>query len=257
MKYIIFTCFFWISLVQANEFFDRFDELKVENWEVLCCLGEKALEENLLPEEAAQIHARLASSYFYLGNYDAMKKHAIACQSIALDQSSQLYLIHSLYLLSAYYRGQKEFQEAQSTIEKALQLITDEIPPCLKAKVFFNAGAALADNPNGNPHQALTYYEKALALLDSNSNDAYRTQIRIAKTYLLVGQNSQAWQILLPLFEETLEPKTNVHLLYVTAQLHLLEGNRQAALRLIQQALPLAEQLQMNVDIGRLKNLID
>lgn len=255
MKWIISLFLFWTIFIQAHEFFDRFDQLKVENWEELCRVGEKALEEDLLPEEAAQIHARLASSYFYLGDYEAMKKHTLACQSLALDHDSQPYLIRSLYLLSAYYRGQKQFLVAQSTIQEALKLLTEEIDPCLKAKVFFNAGAAWADDPNGNPHQALAYYKNALALFESHSDDAYRTQIRLAKVYLLLGQNKQAWKIIFPLLEQTLEPKTTVHLLYVSAQLHLLEGNQVEALRLIEQALPLAEQLQMKVDVERLKTL--
>ncbi|MCB1067331.1 MAG: hypothetical protein KDK56_04010, partial [Simkania sp.] len=69
MKWIISLFLFWTIFIQAHEFFDRFDQLKVENWEELCRKKEKALEEDLLPEEAAQIHARLASSYFYLGDY--------------------------------------------------------------------------------------------------------------------------------------------------------------------------------------------
>jgi len=258
MRFLYSLLLLFFTYAHANEFSTQFDQLKSQDWSLLCQLGEKALiEEKLTDLDMAQIHARLASSYFYLGEYDSMKTHIIACEKFALDLSSKQYLLRSLYLLSAYYRGKELFVEAQAAIEKALELINDGVDDCLKAKIYFNAGAAYADDPTCDPLQAISFYQKALTLFEQASSDAYRTQIRLAKSWLLLSNYEEAWTALTPLYQVDLEPRVSVHLLYVTAQLEMAQGNFDLALVRIEEALPLAKQLKMSRDIERLQQLRD
>jgi len=256
MKFLFALFIFFLTNASASEFFDQFDHLKSEEWSLVCSLGENALQDEALSAvEMAQVHARLASSYFYLGDYESMKGHAHACQSIALDASSKQYLVRSLYLLSAYYRGNLLFSDAKGVISEALELTESDIEDCLKAKVFFNAGAAYADDPDGDPYQAIEYYQKALTLLDPISDDAYRTMIRMAKGWILLEKYEQAGETLSPLFQIDLEPRTSVHLQYVSAQINIAQNKRETALKQIDEALRCAEKLKMTVDIERLNKL--
>lgn len=258
MKWLWFFFVFFLVNTSANasEFFDQFDLLKPQDWPTVCDLGEKALQDEFLSDpEKAQVHARLASSYFYLGDYESMIRHIQECRSIALDISSKKYLVRSLYLLSAYYRGNLLFKEAKATISEAIGLIESDVEDCLKAKVFFNAGAAHADDPCGNLFQAIDYYQKAINLLDSTSNDAYRTQIRMAKCWLVLKNYKEAWETLFPLFQVNLELRTYIHLQYVSAQVNVAQGEWETALTQISHALKSAEKLQMKVDIERLIKL--
>lgn len=256
MRWLWSVFIFFIASAYSGEFFDQFDRLKSQDWPVVCDLGEKALQDDSLPNlEKAQIHARLASSYFYLGDYESMVRHVQECRSIALDLSSKQYLARALYLLSAYYRGNLLFEDARATISEAIELTESDIEDCLKAKVFFNAGAAHADDPFGDVFQAIYYYQKAINLFGEASDDAYRTQIRMAKCWLVLKNYREAWDRLSPLFQVDLKPRTHVHLQYISAQVNVAQGEWETALIRISHALEKAEKLQMKVDIERLIDL--
>lgn len=256
MKYLLPIFIFLTVSLSASRFFDQFEDLKSRDWHAICALGEKDLEDESLTDlEKAQICARLASSYFYLGEYESMKGYIEACRSIALDHSSKKYFIRSLYLLSAYYRGSSLFKEAREVIDEAMELLGSDVEDYLKAKVYFNAGAAYADDPSGDPLKAIEYYQKALTLLDRSSNDAHRVQIRMAKSHLLLKQHKKAWEALLPLFQVDLQPRTSVHLQYICAQIYIAEGDFEAALVEINEALSGAEELSMAADGERLNKL--
>ena len=173
----------------ANFASESFQKNKHDQWKAIISEGNIALNNPETPlEEKAEINALLASTQFYLGNYAAMKTHINACETIALALNLNNYRIRSGYLLSAYYRIQQDFTQAKAVINQTLMYFNTETPDALKAKVYFNAGAAYADEPQGDIAKAIDFYQSSLHLLDPKTDDHHRTTIRLAKAYLLLNQ---------------------------------------------------------------------
>ncbi|MEM7175695.1 MAG: glycoside hydrolase family 3 N-terminal domain-containing protein [Chlamydiota bacterium] len=248
-------------------FFSEFSLLKErEEWEMIRELGQKALADPSLDAvETAQIHARLASNAFYLGNYKEVKVHATSCQAIAKHFSDPSLWIRSLYLLSAHSRAlgnlshdQTKFQEACKWIDQAIALLKEDSPMFLKAKVYFNAGAIFADDPNGNLDQAADYMSQAMDLFKRASckDDYIRAGIRKGKILLLQGNITDAMLLLTHLEPLIVQEKTRVHLLYVKAQILMAEGEKEEAKTVAEKAVIIAERLGMAVDKNRLEQLM-
>ena len=250
---IILALLFSISLFASHtlDFFHSFDTLKSENWKSLIDIGEKALKEKPDPK----IHARLASTYFYLGKYEEMKSHIDACFFESLDEESDELLIRSLYLLSAYHRVNKNYSCAKQVIKKALTKARAHNQLNLLSKVLFNAGAVETDDPKGKVDLAQKYYEEALSYLTPDSDDAHRVQIRLGKVYLLKKEFYKLPALLSTLSKATLTTRTRVHFYYLSAQVALAKGALQEADRWIEQGLNLAKQLEMTQDYQRFESL--
>ena len=242
---------FFLLSSSTEDFFSSFDILKFKDWEKLTTLGEKALEEKGNPK----IHARLATSYFYLGRYEEMKKHVDQCLEHSLDEESNDLLVQTLYLLSAYHRSQSSYTEARNVIEKALHKVRSLDNSVLLAKVLYNAGAAEEEDPKGNLDLAKQYFEEALTLHDPHSNDCHRVLLHLGKVHLLKNAPSVTTTILSKLSNEKLFPRTQAHFFSLSAQLALAKGNKEEATLFIDKGLALAEQLHMTTDIKRLKML--
>lgn len=225
-----------ISLFAAASltFAESFPLLREQaNWTEIVRLGEAA---------AAEIHGQLASTYFYQGDLENAKKHALLC----LEQER----VHGLYLLSAVARAEGNFSEAKRLAAEALPQSSGE----LRAKVLFNLGAACADDPEGNLQDALAAFEEALSLFQC-AEDRQRTLIRLGKVHLLLGNLLQAEQISnnLPFVSE----RTSLHAAYLSAQIQKELGRVGEARRIASAALEQALHLGAKKDAERIREFLE
>ncbi len=266
------TDFISLNFSYLNNYFSKIDSLREdEDWKQILLLGEQALldSKGSLSQKAA-IHAQLASCSFYLGDYDLCLEHAHKCQLIAEYLDDPKHLMQSLYLLSAQKRAeaslcqnpleQKElFREAKSYIYKALKHFDRCSDEHIKAKVLFNGGAAQADDPNGDLGVAVHWYREAMDIFAKLKEvDAYnRTAIRLAKLSLLLKKNDSCNRILSDIHFDSLTQKTKVHYYFVKAQYLVAIEDYPAASSLILDAIEMAAELQMKVDLDRLNDLLE
>ncbi len=253
--FIRILAFLSISLVlfgsYTSEFYDCFEQKKAKEWHSLVEIGEKALQE----QSDAKIHARLASLYFYLGKYEAMKTHIDACMIESLDAASEELVVRSLYLLSAYHRINQHYTSAQQVIQKALTKARALNQPCLLAKVLFNAGAAEADHPQGDIDLAQKYYEEALTYFSPDSDDAHRLLIRLGRIYFLKKEFYKLNPLLSNLSQANLAPRTRVHFYSLSAQVALANDAIEEGEKWIEKGLQLAKKMEMRKDYERLELL--
>lgn len=243
--------FSYLFAALNEDFYQSFEVNKEKDWEMVIKLGEKALKERSDPK----IHARLASSYFYLGRYDEMKKHIDHCLEESLDVDSEELLVRSLYLLSAYHRSQDSYEEARRVIDKALNKARKIKNNPLLAKVLFNTGAAEADDPKGNLDYAKLCYEEALTLVDPHADDTHRLLLRLGRVYLLQNSLQAASSIITQLSKENLVPRTKVHFYNLALQIAQAKNNPEEEANYYNRGITLATQLKMNRDIIRFKSL--
>lgn len=202
------------------------------NWSEIVRQGEEA---------AAEIHGQLASSYFYQGDYENAKKHALL--------SKEKEPLHSLYLLSAVARAEGDFLLAKSLALEALPFAAGE----LKAKILFNLGAACADDPEGDLAEALQCYQEALSLFECPL-DRQRTLIRLSKVFLLQGQIEEAERLIQ--FAPS-NDRIAVHAGYLKAQIKQAQGNPDEARRIASEALDQALSLGAKQDAKRIQEFLE
>jgi tetratricopeptide (TPR) repeat protein len=235
----------------TQEFEESFTTLRKNDWARVIELGHKALEEGSDPK----IHARLASSYFYLGNYQAMKKHIDLCLEESLDADSEGILIRALYLLSAYHRGQKSFGEARAVSLKALSKARQIDNNYLIIKSLFNAGAAEQDDPAGNHEQAKEYLEEAISLSNPHDIMTHRILIRLGRAYLGTNCLQGSVAIVEKLSKETLSPRNTVHFRILAARVAHTKQDKSEVTKQLDLALQEAHTLKMEKDIERIEAL--
>lgn len=249
------VCFLSLSFsllaTHTEEFYQSFATLRKNNWEKVIELGKKALEEHSDPK----IHARLASSYFYLGNYQAMKNHIDLCLEETLDADSEELLIRTLYLLSAYHRSQESYNEARSVSLKALAKARRLNNKNLIIKTLFNAGAAEQDDPQGNPDQGKKYFEEAIALADTCDLMAHRILIRLGRAYLQTNSLHGSASIVEKLSKEPLSPRNQVHYRILAARVAHAKNDKKEVASQLDQALHEASTLKMEKDIEKIQTL--
>ncbi len=196
----------------VKEYFETFTSLsREEKWNDLLNKGQKALavcREKSLKKEEAKICAQLTSTSYYQGNYDLALQYANKCHDLSKEFTDPSLFLHSLYLESAVYRAlagknqnddlqQVYYAKAVKIAEDALAIFESKKLECdlLKGKIYFNLGAAHADNPKGNLQLATKNYFLALESFEKikNIEDQVRTNIRLGKVYLLQNdyQNTQ------------------------------------------------------------------
>ncbi len=203
------------------------------DWTEIVRLGEAA---------AAEIHGQLASTYFYQGDFENAKRHALLC----LEQER----VHGLYLLSAVARAEGNFSEARRLCREALPLSSGE----LRAKVLFNLGAACADDPGGNLQEALSSFDEAITLFVC-PEDRQRTLIRLAKVHLLLGNVEQAEQISKTF--EFVSERTSLHAAYLSAQIEKALGRSDEARKIASAALEQALKLGAKKDAERIRQFLE
>ena len=250
-----------------DEFFANYDRLKQkEAWHEIIELGSKALNYNdLTSEERAKINLRLASSYYYIGDY---KNGAISADNGRIGSTNNLdSLARSYYLLSACNRAMslKTTNEKTSNypeiahefIDKALALVNNHsVRDFTRAKIYFNAGA-LAQDVDANFLDASKYYLKAMEIFAKNpdNKDAYnRTVIRYIRSQLELGNvrlaDIEAKELARTINKNT---RTGVQLLELQSKIALRQGKFQKSYQKIEQALELAQKKGMKADIERLE----
>lgn len=247
MKFLFLALILSGSLF-ASPYFYAFENLRAEEkWPEIVSLGEKHLQEGAPALETMQIHAHLASSYFYLGNYIQAESHARACYEAGCREGERPFQARGLYLLSACARARKEFEAARAIARLALPLC-DETE--LKAKVFFNLGAAIADDPECKDlSQAEEAYASALDLFQCE-NDIQRCKIRLGKVLFLTGKKEEAGQIVDSILPEIGQERVLMHALYLKAQIENRSGE---AIR----ALGIAEKLGAEKDAERIRAFLE
>mgnify|MGYP003413587208 FL=1 len=196
------------STVDASDvienYYINFDILaKSEKWQEIISQGTIALEaaKNAnRPHDEAKICAQLTSTAFYLGDYTEALMYASHCHELSKEFEDAALFIRALYLESAIYRAlasknvgeqaqQAYYLRAVEIAEEAFLIYSksDIKDINLKGKIYFNLGAAHADNPHGDLETAVNCYFIALECFNSvkANDDVIRISIRLGKVYLL------------------------------------------------------------------------
>lgn len=233
--------------------------LKREEWREIVELGEKALLENPVPSLRLSIHDQLVSTYFRLGEFEKGLAHAEQLTSLAAESGDITLRINSLYKLSATLRGAELYEQGRKAIQESLIICQGVKNAPLLARVLFNYAALEMDDPHGDLFLATTQLQQAESLFKSLDHEAdylSRTQIRLGKALLLQDNVPQARRVVEDLRTSTLEPRTQMHFLYLEAQVLLKEGSRLFAKQKAQEALALAISLGAKADQKRFEEFL-
>ncbi|GAB4238562.1 MAG: hypothetical protein Tsb0021_18280 [Chlamydiales bacterium] len=235
-----------LQLPEVFIFSSQFEQLaKREDWGMIVRLGKEALSV-ALDKDKARISAILASNAFYLGEYFEVKNYAYECITAADQCNDHILYVRGLYLCSAAERAlgadikEKEnqrnhFQEAINLTHEALKLydsfnLNEE---ALKGKIYFNLGAAHADDPEGDLLKALDSYKKAKLSFENTlekkqfskhaddsviRNDIVRTTIRIGTVQLHLEQWDELKELIAGQRKITHPLRTEMHLDYLEAK---------------------------------------
>lgn len=257
-------------------YFKNFETFsKLEKWEDIVTKGRLALEEarrqKRLPEEA-KICAQLTSTSFYQGNYSAALSYANRCHELAEEFSDPTLFIRALYLESAVHRAlagkntneelqQRSFQIAVTTANEAIQVFSKSTVENenLKGKVYFNLGAAHADNPKGDLNEAFRCYRIALGCFknENSVDDLVRTSIRLGKVHLLKKEYAYSQQVIDEVRFKITSKRLVMQADYLEAQLKLALNDFPNALKIAQCGLDQAKILGAKEDEMRLISLIE
>ncbi len=205
-------------------------------------------------DEQSQIHKILASQYFFIGEFHQVKIHTDQLKKIGLTNKDNDILIKAYYLESAFYRSQKQYKKAMQSIVDAEKLIKKNTSNYLKNKVYYNAGAALMDNPQGDHALARKYYRKILDHPEPSSEINQRARIRLAKIYIDANTPKEAAALLAPLEKLELKPRIRIHYLQALAQVQAKQGKANPSLKSLDSALKIAKLYNLKTDIERLNN---
>ncbi len=260
-KYLILFALLTVPLASEEAYFTRFEALaKAEKWEEIIAEGTAALDtavkEDRLYDEA-KICAQLTSSSFYLGDYAQALLYANRCHELSESFTDPSLYLRALYLESAVYRAQKDFDRAVEVAEGALRLYEDKEldTPQLLSKIYFNLGAAHADNPNGNLKEAVRCYSTALECAPT-PDDRIRTSIRLGKVYLIQKNFDLSQEIIDQVRPQITNDRLAMHADYFEAQLKAAMNETDAAILLANRGLARAITLGAKEDESRLKALL-
>jgi tetratricopeptide (TPR) repeat protein len=253
-------------LASEDSYFKRFETLaKEEMWEEIVAEAttelEIAVNENRLYDQA-KICAQLTSTFFYLGNYEQALVYAKHCHKLSEMFTDPSLYLRALYLESAVYRAYKEYPLAVEIAEEALRLYYAKglENPLLLGKIYFNLGAAHADNPMGNLSEAEKCYSKALEC-SPVPEDIIRITIRLGKVYLLQKNFERTQQIIDEIRPQITQERLTMHADYLEAQLKLALNDLDAAIQIAQTGLHRAQNLGAKEDESRflsfLKKILD
>ena len=254
-------------------YFKNFPALaKAEDWQQIIVQGEKALSaaratKNI--QDEAKICAQLTSSYFYQGNYSKAQTCAQRCHVLSKEFTDPSLFVRTLYLESAVQRAlagkEKDVKEQQRLYHQAVEVAKQAAgiyhekqlnDAGLKGKVFFNLGAAHADNPHGNLEEAARCYALAMESFQSSAEDLARTSIRLAKVHLLRKDYSAVQRTIDAVRHDQLPSRIAMHLEYLEAQLKLELGQFDAALKISSNGLARAKNLGAKEDELRFVELM-
>lgn len=257
------------------EFQNKFESLaKSEQWDEIITLGTIALDAAKMANrtaDEAKICAQLTSTSFYQGNYTKALEYAVRCHELSEAFENPSLFLRALYLESAVYRAlaskssdengqQSLYQKATTTAKKAADLFMERAIDNrnLKGKIYFNWGAAHADNPIGDLHQAEQCYSIALECFrgEGATDDVVRTYIRLGKVHLLQKDYTASQKIVADVRPLISSNRIAMHINYLEAQIQFALKEYTQAQHLAKEGLAIAELLGAKEDHARFSNLI-
>lgn len=258
-----------------ESYFKKFEMLtKSEKWEDIISQGTMALEvakkDNRYQDEA-RICAQLTSTAFYKGDYNQALIYASRCHELSEEFIDPSLFIRALYLESAVYRAlapkDNEEQAQQASYLRAVE-IGEEAASLyskrnveninLKGKIYFNLGAAHADNPKGDLEKAENCYSIAIECFKNTNatDDVIRTSIRLGKVHLLQRNYALSQQVLDQVRPLIASERLAMHADYLEAQLKLALNDSGNAIRIAKNGLERAKVLGAKEDELRLRSLL-
>lgn len=263
------------SIDVINSYFENFEGLsKSENWEEIISQGIIALEtarKANRSQDEAKICAQLTSTAFYLGDYTQALMHANRCRELSEEFLDSSLFLRALYLESAVYRASaakcNEKQALEASYDRAIEIGEEALSIYskkdvedinLKGKLYFNLGAAHADNPKGDLEKAADCYSVAIECFKSiiATDDIIRTSIRLGKVHLLQKNydlSQQALEEIRPLISSA---RLSMHADYLEAQLKFAVHDIENAIKVARNGLEKAKSLGAKEDKLRLKSLL-
>lgn len=260
------------DLKSLQVYLKNFESLaKDENWKEILEQGMTALEiakKHGKTKDEAKICAQLTSTSFYLGDYDLALKYANRSHELSEEFTDPSLFIRALYLESAVHRAlagktndQNFYELAVKNSEEALHVYAnkDLDDQNLKGKVYFNLGAAHADNPKGNLEKAENSYVAALSCFKNAEalDDIIRVSIRLGKVYLLQKKYDLSEKIIQEIRPELTNERISMHMDYLEAQLKVALHDFPNALKIAETGLFRAKTLGAKEDEARLLSLIE
>lgn len=259
-----------------DNYFENFEGLsKSEKWEEIISQGTIALEtakKANRSQDEATICAQLTSTAFYLGDYNQALMHANRCHELSEEFVDPSLFLRALYLESAVYRAlaaKCNEEEAQKAFYLRAVEIGEEAVSIyskrkveninLKGKIYFNLGAAHADNPKGDLTKAADCYSVAIECFKSINahDDIIRTSIRLGKVYLLQKKYDLSQKIINEVRPQISSERLAMHTDYLEAQLKFALNDSLNALRIANNGLARAKNLGAKEDELRFTSLIE
>lgn len=256
-------------------YFRNFENFsKSEKWKEIIIQGNNALEFAKTanrPEDEAKICAQLASIAFYSGEYIQVLIYTNRCTELSENFTDPSLFIRSLCLKSAVHRAfaaKKENEQAQQisylraidTAEEAGLIYSKKKVDNAKAqgRIYFNLGAAHADNPKGDLEKAMDCYLIALDCFKKANaiDDGIRIKIRLGKVYLLQKKYGLSQKIINEVRPQISSERLAMHLDYLEAQLKLATNDLENAIKIAQSGLVRAKALGAKEDELRLTRLL-
>ena len=256
-------------------YFSNFEDLcKSEKWEEIIVLGSIALEEAKKAnrrQDRAKICAQLTSTAFYLGNYFQALIYAKLCYRLSKEFDDPTLFLRALYLKSAVHRAlaakcqSEQFQEALYSRavkigEKAVSIYSRKSVNNinLQGKIYFNLGAAHADNPKGDLKKAADCYSIAIECFRNTNatDDVIRTSLRLGKIHLLQKNYDLSQQTVDEVRPFIANERLSMHADYLEAQLKFATKNIESAREIARHGLERAKILGAKEDELRLTTLL-
>lgn len=239
------------------------------------CKGQKRYEEEVI------IRSRLATTYYYMGDYTQADRHAGICLAMSEKHDNPTGVVKALYLQSAVSRAkaseskcsskqQRFFARAKELALKALKRY-DEANlqvTCLRAKVLYHLASAYSDEvdsrdsrgPADRHHldKAKLWFHEAMVLFNLGyyPDDYQRSAIRKGKVMLLLGEVGEAREVVEMLRDADQRDRTRYHWVFLKGEVEAAEGKPLKAMRTAAVAKDRAKQHGAKQDIHEFKRFI-
>lgn len=262
-----------INIIKS--YFENFEALaKSENWKEIISQGTVALDAAKIlnnPHDEAKICAQLTSTAFYLGDYTQALVYANRCHELSGEFEDPSLFLRALYLESAVCRAlaakQDGEQAQQASYLRAVEIAEEAVltyskenikDENLKGKIYFNLGAAHADNPKGDLEKAANCYLIALECFKNMkaNDDVIRTGIRLGKVHLLQEKYGLSQKIIDEVRIQIKNKRLTMQADYLEAQLKFALDDIEMATSIAKNGLVLAIELGAKEDELRLKTLL-
>lgn len=260
------------SIETIEAYFKNFESLaKTEQWEEIISQGTMALEtarKSERPQDEAKICAQLTSTAFYLGDYPRALVYAHRCHELSERFVDSAFFVRALYLESAIHRATAAKNDhEQASYARAVQIAEEALLVYqtkgvdnrnLEGKVYFNLGAAHADNPKGDLVRAEDSYIKALECfkITQATDDLIRTHMRLGKIYLLQKKYDLSQKIIDEVRPQIMTERLAMHADYLEAQLKFAVNDIDTAIKIAGTGLARAKALKAKEDECRLASLL-